>query len=86
MSNIKEEVERLLKCKFICTTRYVEWIDIITKNGTLSVCIDFKDLNATTPKDEYPMDVAEMLVDFSVGYAYLSMLDEYSGYNQIFYC
>ena len=66
MSRIKTEVERLLKCKFIRTTRYVEWIanivPVIKKNGTLRVCIDFRDLNVATPKDEYPMPVAEMLL------------------------
>jgi hypothetical protein len=30
------------------------------------------------------MLVAEMLVDSTAGYEYLSMLDGYSGYNQIF--
>ena len=88
LSKIKTEVERLLKCKFIRVTRYVEWIanivPVIKKNGTLRVCIDFRDLNAATPKDEYPMPVAEMLVDSATGYEYLSMLDGYSGYNQIF--
>src|SRR3954470_2383649 len=67
LSKIKAEVERLLRCKFIRTTRYVEWITnivhVIKKNGSLRVCIDFRDLNAATPKDEYPMPVAEMLVD-----------------------
>jgi hypothetical protein len=41
-------------------------------------------LNKETPKDEYPMPVAEMLVDSAEGFEYLSMLDSYSGYNQIF--
>ena len=67
LSKIKEEVERLLRCKFIRATRYVEWIanivPVIKKNGSLRVCIDFRDLNAATPKDEYPMPVAEMLID-----------------------
>jgi len=27
------------------------------------LCIDFRDLNSTTPKDEYPMPIADMLVD-----------------------
>src|SRR3954471_1184711 len=87
-SKIKAEVERLLHCKFIQTTRYVEWIanivPVIKKNGSLRVCIDFCDLNAATPKDEYPMPVAEILVDSAAGFEYLSMLDGYSGYNQIF--
>ena len=57
---------------------------VVKKNGTLSVCIDFRNLNTATPKDEYSMPVAEMLVDSAVGYEYLSMLDGYSGYNKIF--
>ena len=89
MSNIKEEiVERLLKSKFIRTARYVEWlaniVPIIKKNGTLRVCIDFRDMNNDTPEDEYPMPVEEMLVDYAEGFEYLSMLDSYYGYNQIF--
>lgn len=47
LSKIKEEIERFLKCKFIRTTRYVKWIanifPVIKKNGTLRVCIDFRD-------------------------------------------
>lgn len=88
LSKIKEEVERLLHCNFIRTARYVEWlaniVPVVKKNGTLRVCIDFRDLNTATPKDEYSIPVAEMLVDSSAGYEYLSMLDGYSGYNQIF--
>ena len=56
---------------------------VIKKNGTLRVCIDFRDLNQATPKDEYSMPVAEMLVDSAAGFEYLSMMDGYSGYNQI---
>ncbi|KAK2416228.1 hypothetical protein QL285_038643 [Trifolium repens] len=88
MSKIKEEIKRLLKSKFIRAARYVEWlaniIPVIKKNGTLRVCIDFRDLNNATPKDEYAMPVAEMLIDSAAGFEFLSMLDGYSGYNQIF--
>lgn len=88
LSKIKEEVERLLRYNFIRTTRHVEWIanilPVTKKNSTLRFYIDFRDLNVATPKDEYPMHVAKMLVDYTVGHEYLSMLDEYSIYNQIF--
>jgi hypothetical protein len=88
MAKIKAEIERLLKSKFIQTARYVEWlaniVPVIKKNGSLRVCIDFRDLNVATPKDEYAMPVAEMLVDSAAGFEYLSMLDGYAGYNQIF--
>jgi len=88
LSKIKGEIERLLKSRFIKTARYVDWLENIVpikkKNGTIRVCIDFRDLNLATPKDEYPMLVAEMRVDSAAGFEYLSMLDGYSGYNQIF--
>jgi hypothetical protein len=87
-SKIKEEIERLLKCGFIRTARYVDWLanimPVVKENGTLRVCKDFRDLNLATPKDEYHMPVAEMLVDSAAGYEYLSMLDGYFGYNQIY--
>ncbi|CAJ2671752.1 unnamed protein product [Trifolium pratense] len=82
MTKIKTEIERLLRCKFIRTARYVEWlaniVPVIKKNGSLRVCIDFRDLNNATPKDEYSMPVAELLVDSAAGHEYLSMLDGYS--------
>ena len=88
LSKIKVEIKRLLKRKFIRTARYVEWlaniVPVIKKNGTLRICIDFRDLNKATPKDEYLMLMAEMLVDSAARYEYLSLLDGYSGYNQIF--
>ena len=55
LSKINEEIERLLKSKFIRTARYVDWlanlVPIKKKNGTIRVCIDFRDLNLATPKD-----------------------------------
>lgn len=88
MSKIKAETERLLWNRFIRPTRYVEWlaniVPVIKNNDTLRVFIDFRDLNAVIPKEEYPMPVAEMLVDSADGFEYLSILYGYSGYNQIF--
>lgn len=88
MSKIKEEIETLLRSKFIRKIRYVEWhaniVSITKKNGTLRVCIDFRDFLVATPKDEYPMHITEMLVDSIAGFNYINMLDGYSGYNQIF--
>ena len=85
---IKQEIEILLKSKFIRNARYVELLEnivhVIKKNGALSVGIDFRDLNNFTLKDEYSMPVAEMLVDSDAGFEYPSMLDGYFCYNQIF--
>ena len=51
------------------------------KNGKLRICIDFRDLNRATPKDEYPMPVAEVLVDVTAGHKMMSFLDGNAGYN-----
>ena len=36
---------------------------MMKKNGKLRVCVDFWDLNATTPKDMYVMTIVDMLAD-----------------------
>jgi len=58
----------------------------IEKKGfnKLRVCIDFKDLNRATPKDEYPMPIADMLINDASGHKVISFLDGNMGYNQIF--
>nr|KYP34903.1 Retrotransposable element Tf2 [Cajanus cajan] len=88
IEKIKEEIERLLKAKFIRTSRYADWVSnivpVIKKNGKMRVCIDFRDLNAATPKDAYPMPIAETMIDVVAGNEILSLLDGYSGYNQIY--
>ncbi|XP_072090589.1 uncharacterized protein [Arachis hypogaea] len=85
---IKEEIECLIKAKFIRTARYVEWVlnvvSVMKKNGKLRVCIDSRDLNNATPKDEYFMPIADMLIDSAAGNEILSFIDGYFGYNQIF--
>ncbi|XP_051141733.1 uncharacterized protein LOC127258782 [Andrographis paniculata] len=53
------------------------------KNGKIRICIDFKDLNLATPKDEYVMPIADMLIDSAAGHRILSLMDGYAGYNQI---
>jgi hypothetical protein len=70
---IKEEVERLLEVGFIRMCRYAEWISNIVsgekKNtGKIRACVDFHDLNRATPKDEYPMPVAEDLINKASGH------------------
>ena len=76
---IKEEIERLVRAGFIRPARYVEWLSnivpILKKNGKLRICIDFRNINMATPKDEYHMPVANLLVDGESGYKVLSFMD-----------
>ena len=84
---VKEEIEKLLKAKFIRTTKYVQWLAnivlVMKKNGKLRVCVDFRNLNVVTPKDMYVMPIADMLVDFAADNELLPFMDGFSGYNKI---
>nr|AAT77888.1 putative retrotransposon gag protein [Oryza sativa Japonica Group]ABF98695.1 retrotransposon protein, putative, unclassified [Oryza sativa Japonica Group] len=85
---VKAEIKRLYDAGFIRPCRYAEWVSsivpVIKKNGKVRVCIDFRDLNKATPKDEYPMPVADQLVDAASGNKILSFMDGNAGYNHIF--
>ncbi|CAL9018939.1 unnamed protein product [Prunus brigantina] len=85
---VKEEIERLLKAGFIRTARYVKWlaniVPVLKKTGALRVCTDYRNLNLTTPKDEYPMPMSDLLVDGAAKHELLSFMDRHAGYNQIF--
>jgi hypothetical protein len=52
--------------------------------GKTRVCIDVRDLNKATPNDEYPMPIADMLINEASGHKVISFLDGNVGYNQIF--
>jgi hypothetical protein len=52
--------------------------------GKILVCIDFRNLNKETAKDEYPMPIADMLINNASGHRVMSFLDGNVGYNQIF--
>jgi hypothetical protein len=77
---VKKEVEKMLEA--------AEWISSVVpahkKDGRWRVYMDFRDLNRATPKDEYPMPVAEMLINAAAGHKILSFMDGNAGYNQIF--
>jgi hypothetical protein len=50
----------------------------------IRVCIDFRNLNKTTLKDEYPMPIADMLINNASGHQVISFLDGNASYNLIF--
>jgi hypothetical protein len=50
----------------------------------IQVCIDFHNLNKATPKDGYPMPIADMLINNASEHRVISFLDGNASYNQIF--
>ena len=48
------------------------------------LCIDFADLKKACPKDPFPLPRIDQIVDSTSGCGFLSFLDAYSRYHQIF--
>jgi hypothetical protein len=84
---VAEEVEKLLKAGFIREVDYPEWLANVVlvkkSNGKWRMCIDFTDLNKACLKDSFPLPQIGLLVDSTAGHELLSLMDTFSGYNQI---
>ncbi|CAL2236862.1 unnamed protein product [Prunus armeniaca] len=85
---VKEEIERLVKAGFIRLAIYADWLANIVpvlnrEIGAIRICVDYRNLNEASPKDEYPMSMADMLVDGAAHNQMLSFMDGNAGYNQI---
>jgi hypothetical protein len=55
---IKLEVETLFKARFIYLVALTDWVSnlvpIDKKQGTIRVCVDYRDINKACPKDNFP--------------------------------
>src|SRR5215218_3746717 len=75
LEEVKKEIEKMLNAGFIKPCRYAEWISNVVpmekKDGRWRVAIDFRNLNNANPKDEYPMSVAETLINAAAGHKVL---------------
>ncbi|KAI5316273.1 hypothetical protein L3X38_045449 [Prunus dulcis] len=85
---VKEEIERLLKAGFIKPAIYADWLANIVpvlkrKTRAVRIYVDYNNLNEASPKDEYPMPMADMLVDGAAHNQMLSFMDGNAGYNHI---
>ena len=84
---VKAELERMLAAKVIRPIDYSEWISnmvpVTKPSGDIRICTDFRDLNKACPKDDFPLPNIDMIVDLTAGYEILSLMDGFSGYNQI---
>ena len=87
---ISEEVDKLLKAKFIKEAHYPEWLDDVVmvrkQNEKWRICIDYTKLNKSCPKDSFPLPRINQLVDTIAGHKLLNFMDTYFGYNQICMC
>ena len=84
---IKEEVKKQFDAGFLAVARYPEWVANIVpvpkKDGKVRMCVDYRDLNRASPKDNFPLPHIDILVDNTANFALFSFMDGFSGYNQI---
>ena len=53
------------------------------KDGKVRMCVDYRDLNKASPKDDFPLPHIDVLVDNTAKSKVFSFMDGFSGYNQI---
>eukprot|EP00253_Pinus_taeda_P029494 PITA_29494 len=58
-------------------------VPIRKKNGDIRICIDFRNLNKASLKDNFPLPTMEQILQSVAGSELMSFLDGFSGYNQI---
>jgi hypothetical protein len=84
---IEKEVRKLFDAKIIVSLRFSKWlanlVPVRKKSGEIRLCIDFRNLNRVSLKDNYPLPKMDHILQNIVGSQRMSMLDGFSGYNQI---
>ncbi|XP_050897804.1 uncharacterized protein LOC127104675 [Lathyrus oleraceus] len=84
---IRDEVKKQLDAGFLAVAKYPDWVANIVpvpkKDGKVRICVDYRDLNKASPKDDFPLPHIDTLVDNTASFAVFSFMDGFSGYNQI---
>ena len=84
---IKPEVMKQFDAGFLAVTSYLQWVANVVlvpkKDGKVYMCVDYRDLNRTGPKDDFPLPHNNVLVDNTAQHKVFSFMDGFSGYNQI---
>ena len=84
---VKEELQKLLNVNFIYPILDDKWVSpsviVPKKNGKWYIYADYRELNKSTLKDDFPLPFIDQVLDTLVGKKYFSFLDGFNGYNQI---
>jgi hypothetical protein len=81
------QLKNILDAKINVPLRYSEWVSnlvlFIKKNGEIRLFFDFRNLNRSSLKDNYPLPKMDHVLENVVGQNRISMIDDFSGYNKI---
>ena len=84
---MEREVKKLLDAQIIVPLRYSSWVanlvPVRKKSGEIRICVNFRNLNKSSRKDNYPLPNMEHILQRVTDASRISMIDGFSGYNQI---
>ena len=84
---MQEELMKLRDGGIIKPIRHSTWVSnlvpIKKKNGDIWLCVDFKNLNIASLKDNYGLLNMEAMLQQVIGFELMSMMDGFSRYNQV---
>jgi hypothetical protein len=82
-----QELKKKLDAKIIFQVRHSAWIanlvPVRKKSGEICLCVDFRNLNRASEKDNYPVSPMEQLLQTMSVLDIFSLLDGFLGYNQV---
>ena len=85
-SLVKAHIQELLQQGIVrvsCSPYASPIVVVQKKGGDIRLCVDYRQLNAKTRKDAYPLPRIEESLDALTGAKWFSTLDLASGYNQV---
>jgi hypothetical protein len=84
---MEREVKKLLDAQIIIPLRYSKWVanlvPVRKKSGEIRLCIDFRNLNMSSKKENYPLPNMKHILQRVTSASRISMIDGFSGYNHI---
>ncbi|XP_056108553.1 uncharacterized protein LOC130086512 [Rhinichthys klamathensis goyatoka] len=83
---VKAHINQLLEAQIIresCSPYASPIVLVRKKDGSLRLCVDYRQLNQKTRKDAFPLPRIEESLDALSGANWFSTLDLVSGYNQV---
>ena len=73
----------MLKAKVIFPIRHLKWVSNMVRvrknNGDIRIFIEFRNLNKSCQKDNFPLPTMEKILQSVVGSKLMSLLDGFSG-------
>ena len=80
---VEKEIKKMYVSRIMVPLRYSEWVSnlmsVRKKTGEIRLCINFRNLNKASPKDNYPLPKMDHILQRVVGSKRISFLDGFLG-------